>query len=81
MGAAPMALGTMMDSNPALPGWADRLAGGPPGLNGIWTTQAAEKVSAWTESFPQWLKPHSFQGSYVRPQGRTLQIDEFFRSP
>jgi hypothetical protein len=26
---------TAQDSNPALPGWADGLAGGPPGLDGV----------------------------------------------
>jgi hypothetical protein len=26
-----------MDANPALPGWADSLAGGPPGLEGVWS--------------------------------------------
>jgi hypothetical protein len=31
-----MALGIMGISSPALPGWADRLAGGPPGLDVIW---------------------------------------------
>jgi hypothetical protein len=36
MGAAPMALPHDGDSNPALPGWADGLADGPPGLDGIW---------------------------------------------
>jgi hypothetical protein len=41
---------------------------------------AAEKVSPEEKLYPQRLKPHSFQDSYVRPKGRTLQIDEFFRS-
>jgi hypothetical protein len=29
---------------------------------------------------PQWLKPDSLQSIYVRPEGRTLQKQEFFRS-
>jgi hypothetical protein len=29
------------------------------------------------ESSPQRLKPNSLQTSYVRPKGRTLQVDEF----
>jgi hypothetical protein len=37
----------------------------------------AEKFSAGMESSPQRLKPNSFQSSYVRPEGRTLQVDEF----
>jgi hypothetical protein len=32
------------------------------------------------ESGPQRLKPDSFQSIYVRPEGRTLQKHEFFRS-
>jgi hypothetical protein len=30
-------------SNPALPGWADGLADGPPGLDGIWAGAKALK--------------------------------------
>jgi hypothetical protein len=43
-------------------------------------SQAAEKVPVRDETLPQRLKPNSFQGICVRPEGRTLQKDEFFRS-
>jgi hypothetical protein len=42
--------------------------------------QAAEKVPVRGESIPQRLKPGSLQSICVRPEGRTLQKDEFFRS-
>jgi hypothetical protein len=42
--------------------------------------QAAEKVLVQDETLPQRLKPNSFQSICVRPKGRTLQKDEFFRS-
>jgi hypothetical protein len=32
------------------------------------------------EGIPQRLKPNLLQGIYVRPEGRTLQENEFFRS-
>jgi hypothetical protein len=32
------------------------------------------------EGFPERLKPNSLQSIYVRPEGRTLQENEFFRS-
>jgi hypothetical protein len=42
--------------------------------------EAAEKVLFGAEGVPQRLKPDSFQSIYVRPEGRTLQENEFFRS-
>jgi hypothetical protein len=42
--------------------------------------QAAEKVFFGAEGVPQWLKPDSLQSIYVRPEGRTLRENEFFRS-
>jgi hypothetical protein len=42
--------------------------------------QLAEKVLLRGESSPQRLKPDSLQSIYVRPEGRTLQKHEFFRS-
>ena len=41
---------------------------------------AAEKVPGGDETLPQRLKPSSFQSICVRPKGRTLQKDEFFRT-
>jgi hypothetical protein len=40
--------------------------------------QAAEKVSAWTESFPQWLKPHSLPSEYGRAEARPLQVGKTY---
>ncbi len=37
----------------------------------------AEKVSALDGADPQRLKPRSFRSSYVRPKGRTLQVQTF----
>jgi hypothetical protein len=42
--------------------------------------QAAENAVFGEESSPQRLKPNSLHSSYVRPEGRTLQKNEFFRS-
>jgi hypothetical protein len=42
--------------------------------------QLAEKVLLRSELSPQRLKPDSLQSIYVRPEGRTLQKHEFFRS-
>jgi hypothetical protein len=42
--------------------------------------QAAEKVLFGAEGVLQRLKPNSLQSFYVRPEGRTLQENEFFRS-
>jgi hypothetical protein len=43
--------------------------------------QAAEKVLLRGEVVPQrLLEPDSLQSIYVRPEGRTLQKHEFFRS-
>ena len=43
-------------------------------------TQAAEKVGRGWRCDPQRLKPDSLQRIYVRPEGRTLRENEFFRS-
>src|SRR5580692_3884358 len=43
------------------------------------TKQLAEKVLLRRGIAPQRLKPDSLQGIYVRPEGRTLQGNEFFR--
>jgi hypothetical protein len=47
---------------------------------GVRAKQAAEKGLLGGEIIPQRLKPNSFQSIYVRPKGRTLQKNEFFRS-
>jgi hypothetical protein len=44
------------------------------------TKQLAEEVLFGVEGVPQRLKQNSLQSIYVRPEGRTLQENEFFRS-
>ena len=51
-----------------------------PGSYGM-AEEVAEKVSAWTESSPQWLKPHSFQSNYGRAEARPLQRIRVFPQP
>jgi hypothetical protein len=46
------------------------------------TLEVAEKVSAWTASFPQGLlKPHSFQSNYGRAEAHPLQRIRVFPQP
>jgi hypothetical protein len=52
-----------------------------PGQNGSPVDRRRmELVLLGAEGIPQRLKPNSLQGIYVRPEGRTLQKNEFFRS-
>ena len=53
----------------------NNMESGDPSIVVSWRTAefAAEKAPFGVEDVPQWLKPDSLQGIYVRAEARTLQ--------